>query len=132
MSELYECQAPCIKKLDGFSANKGGQKITEFPVLLIGQLAKNEKYKAAMTGDELMTYCLSTILDGQELLSGRIIMLECKPIAALISLYERFGFGLIEEEEPASNGLVQMIRILQEHELVSPPVDDKLKQLLEE
>ena len=66
-----------------------------------------------MTGDELMTYCLSTILDGQELLSGRIIMLECKPIATLISLYERFGFGLIEEEEPASNGLVQMIRILQ-------------------
>ena len=84
-----------------------------------------------MTGDELMTYCLSTILDGQELLLGKIIMLECKTIAALISLYERFGFGLIEEE-PTSNGLVQMIRILQEHELVSPPVDDKLKQLLEE
>lgn len=78
-----------------------------------------------------MTYCLSTILDGQELLSGKIIMLEYKPIAALISLYERFGFGLIEEEEPASNELVQMIRILQEHELVSLPVDDKLKQLFE-
>ena len=41
-----------------------------------------------------------------------------------------FRFGLIEEE-PASNELVQMIRILQEHELVSLPVDDKLKQLFE-
>lgn len=58
-------------------------------------------------------------------------MLECKPIPALIALYRRFGFGLIEEEEPAPNGLVQMIRILQEHELVSPPIEDKLKQLFD-
>lgn len=62
----------------------------EFPALLSGQLEKNEKYKAEMTSDELMTFCLSTILDGQELLSGKIIMLECKLIPALISLYERF------------------------------------------
>lgn len=120
-----------IKKLDGFSANKGGQKITEFPALLIGQLAKNEKHQADITGDELMTYCLSTILDGQEILSGRIIMLECKPIPALIALYERFGFGLIEEDEPTPNGLVQMIRILQEKDLVSSPIDDKLKKLFD-
>lgn len=51
-------------KIVAFVHDKGGQKATEFSVVLIGQLAINEKYKAGMTGDELMAYCLSTILDG--------------------------------------------------------------------
>ena len=107
-----------IKKLDGFSANKGGQRITEFPAILIGQFAKSDIHKNQFSGDELMQYCLGTIFSGQELLAGRLIMLECKPIEKLINLYKRYGFGLIEDDQDTLNGLVQMIRILQPEDMV--------------
>lgn len=78
-----------------------------------------------------MEYCIGTILNGQENISGRMIMLECKPIQPLINLYSRFGFSKIEEEEPSPNGLIQMIRILQPHELVSPPPDETIQRFFD-
>ena len=105
------------KKLDGFSSKRNGTPITEFPSILIGQIGKNEMYGETISGLEILNYCLATILEGQIRLGGRIIMLECKNIPYLIRLYEDFGFKLLEKDYQ-ENELLQMIRILDEYEII--------------
>ena len=107
-----------LKNLDGFSSKINGQKITEFPAILIGQIGKNETYRQSIEGMEVMQYCMNTLLEGQSLLGGRIIMLECKNIPYLIDLYKKFGFATIDKDyEP--DELLQLIKVLQEEELNS-------------
>ncbi|WP_368646183.1 hypothetical protein AB4027_04690 [Alkalibacterium putridalgicola] len=103
--------------LDGFSSKIKGVKITEFPSILIGQLGKNENFVDAISGSEVMEYCLATILEGQTLLGGRIVILECKNIPHLFDLYEMFGFNLLEKDY-ADSELVQMFKILSETEII--------------
>jgi len=64
-----------------------------------------------------MQYCLSTILDGQARLGGRIIMLECRHIKSLIDFYDKFGFKKLEKDY-GKNELFQLFRILQENDLI--------------
>lgn len=104
------------KILDGFSSKVKGNKITEFPTILIGQIGKNEIYKSSISGFEVVQYCLGTLLEGQARLGGRIVMLECKDIPYLINLYEEFGFQKVEKEYEEGE-LLQMIKILVEDEL---------------
>lgn len=106
-----------IKSLDGFNAKIHGERITEFPAILIGQLAKNDLYKENLSGFKLMQYCLSTLLDGQMRLGGRIVMLECKDIPYLICFYEQFGFIKLERNYQEGD-LIQLIKILREDELI--------------
>ena len=54
---------------------------------------------------------------GQVYLGGRVILLECKNIPALITLYEKFGFKIIEREYNDGE-LLQMIRVLGENEII--------------
>ena len=106
-----------IKRLDGLSANVRGNRISEFPTILIGQIGKNDKFSQSITGSEVIEYCLATIFEGQEKLGGRIIMLECKDVPYLIRLYKKFGFDLLEKDY--ENGeLLQMIRLLDEDEII--------------
>lgn len=107
------------KLLDGFSSKIKGEKITEFPSILIGQLGKNEMYPGTIAGSEVLEYCLATIFEGQVRLGGRIIMLECKDIPYLISLYEKFGFDVLEKDYDEDE-LLQMIKILDEDEIIEP------------
>lgn len=104
-----------IRNLDGFNAKIHGERITEFPVILIGQLAKNDLYKDHLSGFKLMQYCMSTLLDGQMRLGGRIVMLECKDIPYLIYFYEQFGFIKLERDYQEGD-LIQLIKILREDE----------------
>ena len=106
-----------IKNFDGFNAKINGERITEFPAILIGQVAKNDLYKEKITGFDLMQYCLNTLLDGQMRLGGRIIILECKNISYLIDFYEMFGFIKLEKEYQEDE-LIQLIKVLQEDELI--------------
>ena len=109
-----------IKQLDGFNAKIHGERILEFPALLIGQLAKNDLYRDCMSGYELVQYCLSTLLDGQIRLGGRIVMLECKDIPYLISFYKQFGFAKLEKDYKEGD-LIQLIKILREEEIIELP-----------
>jgi hypothetical protein len=106
-----------IKDFDGFSAKINGEKITEFPVMLIGQIGKNDLHKDKITGYKVMEYCMSTLLDGQMRLGGRIIMLECKDIPYLLEFYEQFGFMKLDRDYEEGE-LIQFIKILQEDELI--------------
>ena len=103
--------------LDGFSSKARGDKITEFPTILIGQLGKNDLYEDSITGFDVMQYCFAKLLEGQALLGGRIIMLECKDIPYLIELYEAFGFKKLEKDYEEGE-LLQMIKVLEEEELI--------------
>ncbi len=107
------------KIFDGFSPKARGIKITEFPAILIGQLGKNDLTQECISGFEVMEYCLATLLEGQARLGGRIIMLECKDIPALINLYERFGFQKLEKEY-VEGELIQMFKILMDDEIIEP------------
>lgn len=107
------------KFLDGFGSKIRGTKITEFPSILIGQIAKNDLYKELISGSEVMKYCLATIFKGQAVLGGRIIMLECKDIEYLIGLYKKFGFMKLERDYE-TNELLQMIKVLRDDEIIEP------------
>lgn len=107
-----------IKKLDGFSSTIHKEKITEFPAILIGQVAKNELYKDCISGFEVMQYCLSILLSGQTYLSGRIVILECKKdVPYLIDFYNQFGFIMLEKDYEGEK-YIQMLKILNEDEII--------------
>ncbi|WP_391207711.1 hypothetical protein [Psychrobacillus sp. L4] len=117
-------------KLDGLYAKKDNEVITEVPSILIGQFGKNDTYADIFAGFELMNYCLSTIFDGQEKLGGRLLTLECKDVPSLIKFYGQFAFSKLTGNSVGANGLIQMIRILQEHELVKSPAPDSIDLFL--
>lgn len=103
--------------MDGFNAKINGERITEFPAILIGQFGKNELYKNFITGDEVMQYCVNTLLEGQRRLGGRIVMLECMDIPSLLDFYKKYGFFKIEKDYE-SGELLQLIKVLQEDEII--------------
>jgi hypothetical protein len=105
------------KVFDGFSSKIRGVKITEFPAILIGQLGKNELYQNSISGSEVIEYCLAILLEGQEKLGGRIIMLECKAIPYLIKLYTMYGFQKLDKDYDTGE-LIQMVKILDEDEII--------------
>ncbi len=107
------------KFLDGFSSKIRGEKITEFPTILIGQVGKNDSFKELISGNEIMQYCLSTVFKGQAVLAGRIIMLECKDVPYIINLYKKFGFQKLEKDYDEDEH-IQMIKILEEDEIIEP------------
>lgn len=107
------------KLLDGFSSKIRGEKITEFPTILIGQVGKNDLFKESISGNDIMQYCLSTVFKGQAILAGRIIMLECKDIPYIINLYEKFGFQKLEKDYNEDD-YIQMIKVLEEDEIIEP------------
>lgn len=106
-----------IKELDGYSAKLRGEVITELPAILIGQFGKNDIHRDKISGAELMDFCLEKVFEGQEILGGRILLLECKDVEYLYTFYERFGFHKIEKEYTPTE-YRQMIRLLTESELV--------------
>ena len=70
-----------------------------------------------------MEYCLLTIFKGLAVLGGRIIMLECKDIPYIVNLYERFGFQKLERDYEEDE-LLQMIKILEDDEIIEPKIID--------
>lgn len=106
-----------IKEFDGFNAKINGERINEFPAILIGQVGKNDLHKEKIRGFDLMQYCINTILDGQMRLGGRMVMLECKNVEYLIKFYEQFGFIKLEKDYQEGE-LIQFIKIFQENELI--------------
>ena len=108
-----------IKNLDGLGSKINGELITEVPAILIGQIGKNDLHKDRIKGSLLMQYCMSTVLDGQARLGGRVVLLECKNIDYLVkTFYPSYGFKKLEKEYSADE-LIQFIRTLNEDELIS-------------
>lgn len=107
-----------IKNLDGLGSKINGELITEIPAILIGQIGKNDLHKDCINGSLLMQYCMSTVLDGQARLGGRVVLLECKDIDYLVNtFYPNYGFKKLEKEY-SQDELIQFIRVLREEDLI--------------
>lgn len=106
------------KHLDGVSSKRKGKIVNKIPSILIGQLAKNDLYYGDFSGNRLLEICLSKILEGQKILGGRIIMVECKKNPNLIDFYEHADFVLTTKDFEKEDLLV-FHRILHEKEITS-------------
>lgn len=95
-------------KLDGISAKRNNKPISEFPVYLIGQLAKNDKYRNEINGSEVVENALAMILKAQHAVGGRIVLVECFDNDKLIKFYIENGFEIINKD-----AMVQLIRVIE-------------------
>ncbi len=98
-----------IRKLDGLSAKRNNEIIEDIPVFLIGQLAKNDKFWQCISGKVIIDYAVSTLHKAQEILGGRVILIECENRKKLINAYINNGFEIIRQD---GDNLIQMIRIM--------------------
>ena len=100
------------KKLDGVCGTRRGEKIKTFPCFLIGQLARNENIpKDTLSGKYILDQALAYISTAQDVVGGRIVLIECKQTRELISFYENNDFSVIEEtKDTEGNPMMQMIR----------------------
>jgi predicted GNAT family N-acyltransferase len=92
-----------IKKIDGISRNR-----SSIIVYLIAQLAKNDKYRREIRGEEIINRAINIIEKSQKLVGGRIIMVECENEDSLINFYEEHGFKNLQVNK--NNGLRQLTR----------------------
>ena len=106
------------KDMDGLSAKRKGELFEKIPSILIGQLAKNDLYIGKFSGNGLLEICLSKILEGQKILGGRIIMVECKKRPELINFYEHADFTLTTKDFDKED-LIVFHRILHEKEIMN-------------
>lgn len=68
-------------------------------VFLIGQLAKNDIADNPIGLSDILNEAFYKIQQAMQLISGRVVILECENHPKLISLYETQGFKLIETKD---------------------------------
>ncbi len=83
-----------IKKISKFSQYDNNMKRYILSAPLIGQLAKNYKYKCEnlITGDELLKFACDKVKAIQGEIGGKVVYLECEDKQNLIQFYESNGF----------------------------------------
>jgi hypothetical protein len=93
-----------IKNIDGIS-----KEVPSIATLLIGQFGKDIN-AAHVSGDVIMNMCLGTIKEVQRLIGGRVVLVECLPIAPVLSFYQRHGFSFLQTDK--NDKYRQMIKAL--------------------
>jgi len=94
-----------IKNIDGFSKN-----INSVAVMLIGQFGKDEILAKNIKGNTFLDICLGIIGNVQNLIGGRIVLLECLPIEKITSFYSKNGFKFLQSDK--NDKYAQMVRHL--------------------
>jgi len=95
------------KKIDGLY-----NSISEIPVYLIGQIAKNESSKDKISGKEIIEFAYSYVREASTIVGGRIILIELKNNDKLIKFYENNGFVLLPNKTENEEDLLQMVRVI--------------------
>ena len=80
----------------------------DIPCLLIGQIAKSDKFKDFKIGGYLMDLAIEQLEVVNKILGGRFILLDAINNDKVIKFYESFGFIAIDKESLKEN--VKMIR----------------------
>ena len=94
------------KKLGNISDRE--QNLVAF---LIGQLGRDTRYtQEDLAGKKMLEDCYGLINSARDIVGGRLILLECKPIEGLCNYYESEGFIDITEN---ADGLKQYIRFFE-------------------
>ncbi|AEF97232.1 hypothetical protein [Methanotorris igneus] len=89
-----EISKKTLKKLDGISKEK-----KEFSIYLIGQLGKNDKFWDEIKGDIILQEAIDTLCNANELVGGRIILVETLNNEKLIKFYENNGFKILQKRK---------------------------------
>lgn len=98
-----------VKNLNGLFSKWDGEKITEFPVVLIGQLAKNDTYNKLINGKEIIEFAMAAIYKAHEKVGGRIVLVEFADKKQLLDFYQDNDFEIIRQDE---DKLIQLIRMI--------------------
>lgn len=94
------------KKLGNISDRE--QNLVAF---LIGQLGRDTRYtQEDLAGNKMFEDCYGLINSARDIVGGRLILLECKPIDKLCNYYGSEGFIDITEN---ADGLKQYIRFFE-------------------
>lgn len=72
------------------------RKRPTIPCYLIGQLAKNDRYKDEIKGSEVLDYAMGYIVEAQQIVSGCCVRVDCRDHDKLRSSYETNGFIYIQ------------------------------------
>lgn len=76
---------------------------------LIGQLGRSSEYDSSViNGKKILQDCYDLIGSARDIVGGRLILIECKPIDELCQFYEDEGYIDITEK----NGLKQYVRFI--------------------
>lgn len=95
------------KKLGNIS-----DKDNNIVAFLIGQLGRDSSYdRSAISGFDMLQDCYDLIAGVKDIIGGRVILLECKPIEKLCNYYESQGYIDITEENEDDN-LKRYIRFI--------------------
>lgn len=80
-------------------------------VFLIGQLGRDSSCtKEVLDGKKMLQDCYFLIASARDIIGGRLILVECKPIDKVCSIYEQEGFIDITEN---GDELKQYIRFIE-------------------
>ena len=88
----------------------------------VNYLTKNYGYDKLITGDELLQIACDTVKEGQRILGGKLVYLECEDVPSLIRFYEENGFCSFgkreldgdERDKMKGQYLIQMLKYLGE------------------
>lgn len=101
------------KSIDGLSAKIHGERISDFPCYLIGQLSRNSAVlKSTISGEEIINHAFSIIKSAMLNVGGRAIMIECRNEKKLIEFYSKNGFHLIDAIPDGEDVMIQMIQVM--------------------
>ncbi|MCG7848192.1 MAG: hypothetical protein MIO93_03310 [ANME-2 cluster archaeon] len=85
------------KKRGLINAQKGQKAV---PTYYIAQLAKNDKYKDEIFGDEILESALDIINKAAKFVGGRIVWVEAKAEnEGVVKFYQKNGFKELQREE---------------------------------
>lgn len=76
------------------------------PVVLIGQLGKNDPFRQELTGQYILEQIFKVISRVQYFTGGRLALVECRNVQKLRQYYEANDFSLLQIQ----NGYLQMIK----------------------
>ena len=67
-------------------------------MFLIGQLGRSSEYSGkVISGSQMLEHCYGLIESARDIVGGRLILVECKPIEKLCKFYEDRGYVDITE-----------------------------------
>ena len=105
---------PVIETMSNSLRKKMGNlsdKEQNLVIYLIGQLGRDTSYPSnCLEGKKMLQGCYGLIGSARDIVGGRAILLECKPIEKLCRFYEEEGFIDITEN---GDGLKQYIRFIE-------------------
>lgn len=98
------------KKAKILGSKPGREMFTAFGGILIGQLARDDRYGSDfINGETLLRECESYIELGRQYIGGRIVYLDCKE--ALVKTYQKSNYKQLVDV-PSAEGYFKMYKVL--------------------